>query len=211
MLAEVGLLDGRGCASHWAYRQLFRDHYPKISFQEASILDLSSEADGLITAGGVTAWQELALHVIARLCGRDQAMQTAKVFLLAGHEDGQRPFAAMTRRAQTGDAAIATSQAWIADHFAVANPVGAMAEQSGLRPRTFARRFRAATGSLPIDYVHDLRIDASRHLIETETAAIDEVGYRVGYEDPTFFRRLFKRETGLTPAAYRRKFARITR
>lgn len=209
MLAEAGLLDGRGCASHWAYRQLFRDHYPEISFREASILDLSSEADGLITAGGVTAWQELALHVIARLCGADHAVQTAKVFLLAGHEDGQRPFAAMTRRSQGRDAVIADCQAWIADHYAAANPVGAMADRSGLKPRTFARRFRTATGSLPIDYVHDLRIDASRHILETEATAIDEVGYRVGYEDPTFFRRLFKRETGLTPAAYRRKFARI--
>ena len=84
-----------------------------------------------------------------------------------------------------------------------------MAERSGLKPRTFARRFRTATGYLPMDYVHALRIEEAKQLIETESVGIDQVGFSVGYEDPTFFRRLFKRRAGLTPAAYRRKFAGI--
>ena len=74
---------------------------------------------------------------------------------------------------------------------------------------TFTRRFRAATGYLPMDYVHVLRIDAAKRIIEREAAGLDEVAYKVGYEDPTFFRRLFKREVGLTPAAYRRKFSSL--
>lgn len=84
-----------------------------------------------------------------------------------------------------------------------------MAERSGLQRRTFARRFLAATGTRPIDYVQSLRIEGARGLLETARVAVDEVGFRVGYEDPTFFRRLFKRTTGLTPAAYRRKYAPI--
>ena len=88
-----------------------------------------------------------------------------------------------------------------------ANPVAMMADRSGLTARTFARRFRAATGYLPMGYVHALRIEEAKQLIETEAVNIDDVGLEVGYEDPTFFRRLFKRQTGLTPAAYRRKFS----
>jgi len=84
-----------------------------------------------------------------------------------------------------------------------------MAERSGLTARTFARRFRAATGRRPMDYVHALRIEGARQRLEAGHATVDAVGYEVGYEDPTFFRRLFKRTTGLTPAAYRRKFAPI--
>lgn len=137
------------------------------------------------------------------------ALQTSKVFLLAGHEDGQRPFAAMTRRRQTRDAVIGESQAWIAQNYGRTNPVAAMAQRSGLKSRTFARRFRSATGYLPIEYVHALRIEEARRIIETEASAIDDVGYRVGYEDPSFFRRLFRRTTGLSPAAYRRKMAGI--
>lgn len=209
MLAEAGLLDGRQCASHWAYRDLFRDQYPTVELSDRSILNLTSEPEGVITAGGVTAWHDLALHLIGRLCGPEHALRTAKVYLLAGHEDGQLPFAAMTGRTQTRDAVISDCQAWMARNYAYRNPVAAMAERSGLKQRTFGRRFRSATGYLPMEYVHALRIEEARQLIETGTDGLGEVGCKVGYEDPTFFRRLFKRQTGLTPAAYRRKFAGI--
>lgn len=209
LLAESGLLNGRSCASHWAYRDLFRSAYPQVTFEPSSILDLSSEADGVITAGGVTAWQDLALHLIRRFCGPEHASRTAKVYLLANHEDGQLPYAAPTRR-PIGDAVIGHSLRWIDDNYEAPNPVTAMAEKSGLTRRTFARRFAAATGKRPIDYVHALRIEAARHLIESGGGAIDDIGFRVGYEDPTFFRRLFRRTTGLTPAAYRRKYAAVS-
>ena len=211
ILAEAGLLDGRECAAHWAYRDLFRKQYPKVKLCEESILSLSGESDGVITAGGVTAWQDLALHLISRLCGAQHAVRTAKVYLLAGHEHGQLPFAAMSRRIQKSDAVISQCQEWIAENYVCANPVSAMAARSGLKPRTFARRFRTATGYLPMEYVHSLRIEEAKQMIESASNDLDEVGYEVGYEDPTFFRRLFKRKVGLTPAAYRRKFAGILR
>jgi len=209
VLAEAGLLDGRQCAGHWAYRDLFRRQYPKVNYCADSILRLDSEAEGVITAGGVTAWQELALRLISRYCGAEHALQTAKVYLLSGHEDGQLPFAEMGQQVQGKDQTIKLSQQWIAEHFALANPVDAMAKRAGLNRRTFTRRFRAATGYLPMDYVHALRIDKAKRIIEQEPGGIDEVAYQVGYEDPTFFRRLFKREVGLTPAAYRRKFSSL--
>ncbi len=209
LLAEAGLLDGRSCAGHWAYRDLFQSAYPRIRFRPGAILDLSSESDGLITAGGVTSWQDLALHLIARFCGREHASRTAKVFLLGGHDDGQLPFSAMTGHVRTEDAVISDCLAWIADHYATTNPVTAMSGRSGLTRRTFARRFHAVTDRRPIDHVHALRIEGARQLLEIGGGAVDDVGYRVGYEDPTFFRRLFKRTTGMTPAAYRRKYAAI--
>lgn len=211
LLAEAGLLDGRECTAHWAYRDLFRAHYPKVKLTAHSILNLSCEAEGVITAGGVTSWQDLALHVIGLLCGTQHALQTAKIFLLSGHEDGQLPFATMCRRVQSADAVVARCQRWIAEHYTCQNPVASMAEHSGLAPRTFARRFRAATGYLPMEYVHALRIEEAKQIIETEEGDTEDAGWRVGYEDPTFFRRLFKRQVGLTPAAYRRKFSGLCR
>ena len=209
LLAESGLLDGRSCAGHWAYVDLFRSAYPRIRFEPGVILDLSSAEDGIITAGGTTAWQDLALHLIARFSGPDQAARTARVYLLGGHEDGQLPFSAMTQVVRVEDRAIRDSLAWIAVNYSVANPVTAMIERSGLTRRTFARRFLAATGRRPIDHVQALRIENARQRLETGPEPVDVVGYEVGYEDPTFFRRLFKRTTGLPPAAYRRKFGGI--
>ena len=209
VLAEAGLLDGRQCAGHWAYRDLFRRQYPKVNYRADSILQLGSEAEGVVTAGGVTAWQELALRLISRYCGPQHALQTAKVYLLSGHEDGQLPFADMAHRAQDDDQAIKLSQEWIAEHYAQGNPVEAMTQRAGLARRTFTRRFRAATGYLPMDYVHALRVEKAKRIIEHDAGGIDDVAYQVGYEDPAFFRRLFKREVGLTPAAYRRKCSSI--
>ncbi|XHS76887.1 GlxA family transcriptional regulator [Burkholderiaceae bacterium UC74_6] len=213
VLAEAGLLDGRSCAGHWAYRELFRRQYPKVDYRADAILTVDSEAEGVVTAGGVTAWQELALRLISRFCGPQHALQTAKVYLLAGHEHGQLPFAERGLQMQAQlplqeqDQAIRACQEWIAAHYAQPAPVEAMAQRAGLTRRTLARRFRAATGQLPMDYVHALRIEQAKRIIERQAASIDEVASEVGYEDPTFFRRLFKREVGLTPAAYRRKFA----
>jgi transcriptional regulator GlxA family with amidase domain len=210
LLAEAGLLDGRSCTSHWAYGSLFQEAYPRVRFRPEKVLELSHEADGLITGGGVTAWQDLVLHLIARYCGPAHAAATAKVFLLDRHDDGQLPYAAMTRVTRGDDAAIRRALDWIEARYTVPNPVSAMADEAGLLPRTFARRFVAATGRRPIEYVHGLRVEAARRLLETGAGVVDDVGYEVGYEDPTFFRRLFRRTTGLTPAAYRRKYAAIS-
>lgn len=210
LLAESGLLDGRVCTSHWAYGSLFREAYPQVRFRPEKVLELAHEADGLITGGGVTAWQDLALYVIARYCSPAHAAETMKVYLINRHDEGQLPYAAMTHVVRGDDAAVGRALAWIGGHYAVGNPVSAMAEAAGLLPRTFARRFAASTGRRPIEHVHALRVETARRLLEEGAAAVEDVGYEVGYEDPTFFRRLFRRSTGLTPAAYRRRYEAVT-
>ena len=101
-------------------------------------------------------------------------------------------------------------QAWITENYTVPNPVQQMIDLTRLKPRTLARRFRAATGYDPLKYVQFYRIEMAKRLLESEPIGIDEVSASVGYEDTNSFRRLFKRNTGLTPAIYRRKFAAIS-
>lgn len=210
LLAETGLLDGKQATAHWAYRDMFQRHYPKVSFRNESILCLAAEADRIVTAGGVSAWHDLAVYLIARFCGYRHAIETAKVFLISGHSEGQSPYAVMTRPMETSDAQISDCQVWIADNYARARPVEQMVARSGLNPRTFSRRFRSATGFAPIEYVQALRIEEAKQMLETDVISVDEVGGSVGYEDPASFRRLFKRGVGLSPAAYRKKFQRIS-
>jgi transcriptional regulator GlxA family with amidase domain len=81
-----------------------------------------------------------------------------------------------------------------------------MVRRSKLAERTFKRRFTEATGFAPIDYVQRLRIEDAKRRLERTDAPADEIGWKVGYEDAAFFRRLFKRVTGMTPGAYRRRF-----
>lgn len=209
VLAEAGLLDGREVASHWAYADLFAREYPRSRLRRDSVLCLTHERDGIITAGGVTSWQELVLHVIRRLCGPDAARQTAKVHLLAGHEQGQLPYAMMNRHQPAKDAVIAACQEYIAMNYRDPNPVQRMVERSGLNVRTFARRFRAATGRSAIDYVVALRIEEAKQMLESSDADVEEISWSVGYEDPAAFRRVFRREVGSSPTEHRRRFTRF--
>lgn len=86
-----------------------------------------------------------------------------------------------------------------------------MVSRAGLPDRTFKRRFKTATGYAPVDYVQALRIEEAKQLLETTGAPIDHIAHTVGYEDPAFFRRLFKRRTGVTPARYRQRFQTMMR
>jgi len=206
LLAEAGLLDGCDAASHWSAAELFRDRYTAVRFRPDRILCDSGHEGRLLTAGGASSWQDLSLYLIGRYCGSAEAMRAAKIFLIGDRSGGQLPFAAMTRPRQHDDAVIAQSQSWIADHYPKPNPVTKMVEQSGLAERTFKRRFTKATGYTPVDYVQAIRIEEAKQMLETTRDSIDGIAAEVGYEDPTFFRRLFKRITSLSPAQYRQRF-----
>jgi len=210
LLAESGLLNGHQATAHWAYRDMFQRHYPKITFRNESVLCLAAEADRLVTAGGVSAWHDLAVYLIARYCGYQTAIETAKVFLISGHSEGQSPYSVMTRPMESSDGPITDCQVWIADHYATSKPVEKMVERSRLNARTFSRRFRAATGFSPIEYVQALRVEEAKQMLETDQLSNDDVGAEIGYDDPASFRRVFKRGTGLSPAAYRKKFQCIS-
>jgi len=209
VLAETGLLNGLEVSGHWAYRHMFEKFYPEVKWQENSVLNLAYESKRLVTCGGVTSWQDLAIYLIERLCGLEHANKTARVHLLAKHTEGQLPFAAMTQRSQNTDALIGDCQQWIAKHYEAANPVATMAERTGLSPRTFARRFKVATGYQPMEYVQGIRMERARYLLETGSASVDDISFEVGYEDPASFRRVFKRKLGITPIRYRKKFSGV--
>ncbi len=206
VLAEGGLLDGCEAASHWSAADLFRDRYTAVHFRPERILCNSGHEGRLITTGGASSWHDLALYLIGRYCGPAEAVRTAKIFLIGDRSQGQLPFAAMTRPRHHSDATIARSQAWIAEHYEVSNPVTRMVEQSGLAERTFKRRFSQATGYTPVDYVHTLRVEEAKQMLETTQDSVERISQNVGYEDAGFFRRLFKRVAGITPVQYRRQF-----
>jgi transcriptional regulator GlxA family with amidase domain len=84
-----------------------------------------------------------------------------------------------------------------------------MAERGGLNGRTLSRRFQAATGRSPMDYVLEIRVEAAKRMLEEGNESIDEVGVAIGYDDPASFRRVFRRLSDMTPAAYRKKFSNI--
>ncbi len=206
LLAQAGVLDGREATTHWSVCPLFKAHFPKVDLKAERVLVPSGQEHDIVTAGGSASWTDLSLYLIARYCGEEEARRIAKIFLFGDRSQGQLPFAAMVRPRQHTDAAIAECQQWIAENYEVANPVAEMTARSGLTERTFKRRFRASTGYTPIDYVQSLRIEEAKHLLETTDAPIEDVSEQVGYEDSGSFRRLFKRQVGVSPQQYRQRY-----
>jgi Transcriptional regulator containing an amidase domain and an AraC-type DNA-binding HTH domain len=206
LLAATGLLDGREATSHWGYQDLFRTCFPAVRFNPAPNLVVADPAGRIITAGGTTSWHDLALHIISRHCSPGEALRIAKVYLLKWHGEGQLPFASLVRRQPHADALVRRVEDWLAQHFRAPHAVAAAVVASGVPERSLKRRFKTATGTSLIEYAQNLRIEAAKRLLEIDDTAADEIAACVGYDNAAFFRRLFRRCTGLTPGAYRRMF-----
>jgi len=206
LLAETGLLNSCDATSHWGYADLFRKQYPQVRFRSGPNLAFADAAGRVVTAGGTTSWHDLAIHIIARHCSPGDALHIAKVYLLKWHGEGQLPYAALVRHNPHADSVVRTCEKWLEENFRQKNCVTRVLEQASIPQRSLKRRFRNATGTSLIEYIQNLRIEEAKRLLESGNDPVDEISSNVGYEDPAFFRRLFKRSTGLTPGQYRRMF-----
>jgi len=211
LLAEAGLLDGCEATTHWAYCDNMRRSYPRVVVHPARCLVASGVGQRIVTSGGGTSYLDLGLFLVARLFGQDEAVRLARIYLIDWHSVGQLPFSSLARSRQAVDRRVAAVQEWIAENYAHPAPVAAMVEHSTLPERSFKRRFTHATGLTPLEYVHTLRLEEAKQLLETTDFAIDVVANEVGYEDGSFFRRLFRRKVGLSPHAYRLRFSAFRR
>lgn len=206
LLAETGLLDGCDATSHWGYEDLFRKQYPKVRFRPEPNLAFADPAGRIVTAGGTTSWHDLALHIIARHATPDEAMRIAKVYLLKWHGEGQLPYAPLVRRSPHADSVVKACETWLSGHFREADAIEQAVRHSGIPERTLKRRFKAATGITLIEHLQNVRIEHAKQLLERGALPVDEISMQAGYEDASFFRRLFRRRTGLAPSQYRRMF-----
>jgi transcriptional regulator GlxA family with amidase domain len=207
LMADTGLLDGEVATTHWAYVDGLRASHPSIDLQPDKVLVESGKDRRLITSGGHATWYDLVLHLVGRTKGKQAALQAAKFFLLQWHTDGQSPYMAFRENLRHGDAVVREAQEWLRAHHSQPDPVAVVEALAGISPRSFKRRFKQATAHSPLAYVQHLRIDRAKELLEEGQLAVDAISWKVGYEDVAFFNRLFKRITGLTPSAYRRKFS----
>ncbi len=206
LLAETGLFDGRDATVHFWYARDFQALYPQVVVHPERVLVISGLREELVCSGASTTWHDLVLYLTARHAGATTAQEVARMFALQWHQDGLAPYMVFEGRSDHGDGEIRSAQEWLVRHFPVANPVEEMIRRSRLAERTFKRRFAGATGLTPIAYVQRLRIEDAKRRLERTDAPVDEISWRVGYEDPAFFRRLFKRTTGMAPGAYRKRF-----
>ncbi|WP_413576176.1 GlxA family transcriptional regulator [Bdellovibrio sp. HCB290] len=208
VLGETGLLNGRNATTHWLFKDEFTNRFPKVDLQiEKLVID-----DGdILTAGGLMAWIDLGLKLVDRLFGSTVMVQTARFMLVDPPGREQRFYSNFAPQLHHGDEQIVKVQHWLQGTGAQGATLRLMADKAGMEERTFIRRFKKATSLNPTEYCQQVRVAKAREMLEFTNKNIEEISWKVGYEDSSAFRKVFHKVIGLTPGEYRSKFSVISR
>lgn len=203
LLGEAGFLNGRRATTHWGLVEEYRRRYPEALWNPDVMV---TEQDDIYTGAGVHAALDLALYLVEKLGGHFHAVQTAKSLLIDMPRSCQSSFAIMPLGRSHQDAFVRRAEDLIHERYAEDLNLDDLARDLGMSQRNFIRRFKEATGEAPRAYIQKLRIAVARQLLEEDHKTVQEIASAVGYEDIAFFRQVFRRHTGTSPAAYREQF-----
>jgi transcriptional regulator GlxA family with amidase domain len=204
VLAETGLLNGKAATTHWGATEMFRQRYPKVTLKPELLI---TDFGDIFTAGGSNACFDIGLYLVRKYCGLDVARKLAKTFLHDLDRVSQAPWTAFQFQRGHTDTEIRRAQERLEEQYAGQYNFNDFARGLGMSRRTFERRFKAATGDSPLQYLQRIRVEAAKRMLETESLNFDEIAYAVGYEDRGFFSKVFIQISGLTPKAYRQKWS----
>jgi len=203
-LAAAGLLDGRRATTHWRWAARLAERFPAVRVDpEVLYVD---EGD-VLTSAGIAAGIDLCLHLVRRDHGAEAANAVARQIVVPPHRaGGQAQFIERPVPARDGGGLEAT-RAWALARLEQPLTVAALARHACVSERTFARRFRAETGTTPLRWLHAQRIDHARRLLEASDLPVELVARRCGFGSAAVLRQHFRRATAATPTGYRRAFA----
>lgn len=205
VLGAAGLLDGRRCTTHWMYAAELARRHP------AAVVDpdvLYVDADPVLTSAGTAAGIDLCLHLVRREHGPRVANALARRMVVPPHRDGgQAQYVEMPVPAAQGDV-LGDVLTWMATHLDADLTVESLAARAHLSPRTFARRFRAETGTTPYHWLTGQRVLRAQRLLEETDLPVEVVAQRAGFGTAAVLRHHFARWCGTTPQRYRRTFRR---
>jgi transcriptional regulator GlxA family with amidase domain len=204
LVGEAGFLDGRRCTTAWAYTDALARRYPTAM---VDTIDIIVHDHGVTTAAAFSAAGDLAMHLVRTTLPPDAATITGKLTLMSEVRPSQRPYVddrLMHRQSDTLSRQVSAS---LARDMTEPYDLDALAARLNVSSRTLLRKFKAETGTSPLQHLQTLRIARAKQLLETTDASLEDITFDVGYRDTTTFRRLFHAHTDLTPSDYRRRFS----
>lgn len=201
-LAHAGLLDGRRATTHWAWAGELAARFPTVEVDADALYVDEGE---VMTSAGLSAGIDLCLHAIRKDFGAAVGERVARRMVAAPHRaGGQAQFFKAPAPEPSGS--LEPTRRWIAERLEEPLDVAAMSRHAGVSPRTFARRFRAETGTTPLQWLLARRVLEARRLLEETDLPVEAVAWRVGFGNAASLREHFRRATATTPTAYRRTF-----
>ena len=206
-LAEAGLLDGRRATTHWMYLESFRTRYPRVEV----VPDVLYVDEGdVLTAAGSASGMDLSLHIVRQDHGDDAADMVARRMVVPPHRDGGQAQYTTVPPPPVGGTPFAELLDWIVDHLHEPLEVADLADCAAMSERTFARRFREATGTTPHQWLTRQRVSRARQLLETTDWTVDTVAARSGLGSAANLRARLREACGVSPSTYRQRFRRVT-
>ncbi|KZY60699.1 AraC family transcriptional regulator [Oleiphilus sp. HI0068] len=201
-LAEAGLLDERICTTHWHKQEEFAQKYPKIDLRPDRFITATGE---LYCSAGMNAAMEIMIYLLSRLSCTEVGEAVESTFLVDFRRAYSGEFASIGKQTYHQDDAILSIQQWLEIHFIEPLSIEQLATKANMSVRTFKRRFKEATGESPLSYIQHLKIEQGKEHLKHSDQSVAEISWKVGYQDPGHFNRLFQRKYGLSPAAWRKK------
>jgi transcriptional regulator GlxA family with amidase domain len=204
VLAEAGLLDGRKATTSWWLEPMLRANYPRVVLREGEAVTRDGR---ILSSGAFSACLDLALQSIEYFVGPAVAFSCAKVVLIDATKGSHFPYTTLQAKMQHRDDLVLRAQSRIRSGVRQGTSIESLARELGVSTRTLNRRFHEALGCTPTHYLQDVRVDGAKRLLETTSLSVEEIMERVGYDDPSSFRKLFERITRVSPRQYRRMFS----
>jgi transcriptional regulator GlxA family with amidase domain len=207
-LAAAGILDGRKATTHWMDTDELARRFPKVQV-EPDVLYV--DEGRVLTSAGTASGIDLALHIVRLDYGPEIANQVARRMVTAAHrEGGQSQFAFTPVPVPSYSDALGSVMDWMFEHLDELVTVRQLARLAAMSPRTFARRFVEATGTTPLRWLNHQRILRAQDLLQATTVPVEVIASRVGFGTAVNLRQHFRRETSMTPAAYRQQVRQLT-
>lgn len=203
-LGDAGLLDGRDCTTHWLFASELAERFPKARVNQDV---LYVDDDPIITSAGSAAGLDACLHLIRKEYGARAAVNVARRMVVPPHRDGGQAQFVETPVSMPDADTLAPVLTWMQEHLDQDLQVAQLARRASMSARTFARRFRAETGTTPHQWVTSQRLVLAERLLEGSDAPIETVAARSGFGNAAVLRHNFMAARGTTPQAYRRTFS----
>lgn len=207
-LADAGVLDGRTATTHWIYVDLLSQRYPKIDVDPTPLYVDNGQ---VLTSAGCAAGLDLCLHIVRSDHGAKIANDVARRLVVSPHRaGGQAQYIDTPVPEPTTDGRIAEGMAWALENLDAPITLDDLAAQASMSRRSYLRRFASATGTTPIKWLIEQRIQASLALLESSSLSIEQIAARVGFESSVTYRHHFVRGLRTTPSEYRSCFTQVS-
>jgi|SRR5579871_2005391 len=207
VLAAAGLLDDRRATTHWRDARRLAAKFPRVRV-EPDVLYV--DEGQVLTSAGSAAGLDLCLHIVRRDYGAEIANQVAKRLVVPPHRDGgQAQYVADPVHADA-TRGLARVLEWVHANLQRNLTVASLARHARMSARSFARHFRAETGTTPHRWLTHQRLLAAQRRLESTDDSIDEIAEQVGMQTAATLRHHFRARFRTSPAAYRRRFTTLS-